>query len=101
MFDEENRYRAEMYVNRHFSEMKEKLEQYGYFMYDEYEIIYIHVGRFIPDILNERLLLSEDDALSSVEEMIDGVGNCGIIVKRSMLDDGQEITNLLNKFYKK
>lgn len=101
MFDEESRYRAEMYVNRHFSEMKEKLEQDGYFMYDEYETIYIHVGRYIPAILNDRLLLSDDDTLSAVEEMIDGEGNCGIIVKSSMLHDRKEITNLLNEFYKK
>lgn len=100
MFDEENRARAERYVEKYFSEMKEKLECDDYFVYDEYETIYIHAGRFIPDILNDKMNLSGDDALSAVEEMIVGEGNCGIIVRRSMLGDKERIVEILTKFYK-
>lgn len=101
-FDEMNKNIAEAYVNNYFTNMKEKLEQDGYFMYDEYETIYIHAGRFIPEILNDRLLLDEkdDDMLMSVEEMIEGVGNCGIIIKQSMYDRNT-IYQLLKNFYKR
>lgn len=72
------------------------------FMYDEYETIYIHAGRFIPEMLNDRLLLDEedDDPLMAVEEMIKGEGNCGIIIKQSMYDRNM-IYQLLEKFYKR
>lgn len=100
MFENENKHSAEMYINRHLSEIKEKLERDGYFMYDEYEIIYINVGRLLPDILNKKLHLSDDDALCTVEEMVEGEGNCGIIVKNSLLNDRERITKLLNEFYK-
>lgn len=100
-FDEMNKNIAEVYVNKYFAKMKEKLEQDGYFMYDEYEIIYIHAGRFIPEILNDRLLFEEDgDSLIAVEEMIKGEGNCGIVIKKGMYDKNL-IYQLLEKFYKR
>lgn len=101
-FDEKNKRIAEWYVNKYFTKMKEKLERDGYFMYDEYETIYIHAGRFIPQILNDRLLVDEeaDDRLMAVEEMIKGEGNCGIVIKQSMYDRDM-IYGLLEKFYKR
>ena len=101
MVNEENRYRAQMYVERHFNEMQKKIERDGYFVYDEYETIYIHAGRFIPEILNDKLQLSEDVALSAIEEKIEGEGYCGIIVTRNMLNDRSKIVDILEKFYKK
>lgn len=98
-FDEMNKNIAEVYVNKYFTKMKEKLERDGYFMYDEYETIYIHAGRFIPEILNDRLELSDEEELHSIEQMIDGVGNCGIVVKRYILDDFKRIKRLLKQFY--
>lgn len=101
-FDEMNKNIAEAYVNKYFTKMKEKLEQDGYFMYGEYENIYIHAGRFIPPILNDRLLLDEedDDRLMAVEKIIEGEGDCGIIIKKSMYDENM-IYQLLEKFYKR
>ena len=101
-FNELNKSIAEAYVNKYFTQMKEKLDQDGYFMYDEYETIYIHAGRSIPQILNDRLFLDEedDDMLMAVEEMIKGEGNCGIIIKQSMYDENM-IYQLLEKFYKR
>lgn len=101
-FNELNKSIAEAYVNKYFTQMKEKLDQDGYFMYDEYETIYIHAGRFIPQILNDRLFLDEedDDMLMAVEKMIRREGNCGIIIKQSMYDINM-IYQLLEKFYKR
>lgn len=101
-FDEKNKYIAEMYVDRHLNEMINKLEEDGYFVYDEYETIYIHAGRFIPSILNNKLLLDEkdDDILLAVEEMIEGEGNCGIVIKQSIYDRNF-VRQLLENFYKR
>lgn len=100
MFYKENRRKAEMYVNRHFSEIIEKLQNDGYFMYDEYETIYIHVGRVIPDILNRKIFSFDGEEFVSVEENIKGKGKCGIIIKKSMMNDRNKIISLLNDFYK-
>lgn len=100
MFDEENKQRAEAYVNRHFLEMKDKIEQDGYFVYDEYETIYRAVGRLIPDILNSKLNLSGDEELHAREEMIQDEGGCGIIVQRELLEDTITIRKILTTFYK-
>lgn len=94
-FNKTNRIRAEKYVEKYYNEMKENIEVFGYFVYDEFETIYLYAGRFIPDILNEKFDLHDEDELTAVEEMIEGEGCLGVVIKRSMLGDRENIISIL------
>ncbi len=100
-FDKANRIRADKYVEKYYDEMKTHIEKYGYFVYDEFETIYVHTGRFIPNILNKKLELSGEDELAAVEEMIEGEGCFGMVLKRSMLNDRENIIHILKKSLKR
>lgn len=91
---------AAAYVERHYSEIMNRLQNDGYFVCEEFESVTRPVARTLPDILNERLDFSNEDSLTCVERMIPDEGDCYLIIKNNMIDDAKKITEILTNFYR-
>lgn len=84
-YREEAKKAAHESVMAHTEIISDELFGRGYMFYDEFEVT-SYTARFIPSILKEQYETLEECDFHAHEEMVEGMGACGLIYNTSIVD---------------